>query len=48
MSWGMIILTILGFYLYLIMTKPLIFWLVIVPITIIIVISFIGWLNKYK
>ena len=37
---------ILGAILYLIMVHPLIFWLVALPLAIILVLAFIGWLKK--
>ena len=37
---------ILGAILFLIMVHPLVFWLLALPLTIIFLIAFIGWLKK--
>ena len=37
---------ILGAIVFLIMVHPVIFWLVFVPLTILVTVGFIGWLKK--
>ena len=46
MSFGMFIILVFAFFIFLLMEHPVILFLVVLPLTIVLIINFITWLKK--